>query len=298
MSRQVSYSDTLVVSPSGIDLSQSSYSTASGNTNAYSDTSSTTYARVNCSTGSRRTSYVTYTFNLSELPENATITSVACSAKASVTSTTYAATATLQLYAGTTAKGSTTSFRNTTAKVYDLSVGDWTAEELATARIRATATRGTSSTSSTLAMYIYGAVLTVNYSVDKTEYTVTATSSANGITISPASQDVLEGNDATVTINGLSSLDEISITDNNESVLSNLVKREPEDAESYYEYTIVNVHDDHVILITGTSTNRAYMKINGEWVGFTKVYKKIDNTWQEQSDFGNIFDSNTIYIKN
>lgn len=226
MSKTISYQDTLVVNPSGINTSQSSYSTASNNANAYTNTSSTTYSSLTCNTGSGASSYVTYTFDLSAIPEGATIDSVTCSAKARVSSTSYISTATLQLYSNTTAKGSTTSFRSTSETTYNLSVGTWTRGELLNARIRATATRGTQNTTRAAYIYFYGANLTVNYSVDGIGYTITGTSSVDDVTITPSTQDVFEGKSGKLTIEGIDDINDVTITDNGVDISSNLVEKE------------------------------------------------------------------------
>lgn len=126
MAQQISYSDTATLIPSGYSTANSSYSSISSNypvTNGYTDANSTNYAYITCNTGSRATTYISYTFDVSEIPAEATIDSVACSAKGRVSSTNYISTAVFQLYANTTAKGSSTSARTTTATVYTLTPG-------------------------------------------------------------------------------------------------------------------------------------------------------------------------------
>lgn len=224
MARVINVSDSITVYPSGIDTSQSSYSTASNNANAYDNVNSTDYSTINCNTGSRASSYVTYTFDVDGIPTGATINSVVCQAKARISSTSYISTATLQLYSGTTAKGSTTSFRSTsTSTIYTLSPGTWTLSELENIRIRATATRGTSNTSRSAYIYFYGADLTINYSVSGTAYTVVANSLISEITVSPDSQEWLEGESAEVRFDG-SSINDILVTDNDTDVTSSLVQ--------------------------------------------------------------------------
>ena len=226
MSRVVNISDTNTYAPTGIDTSQSSYSSGSNNTNAQTDTSSTTYSTLTCSNGSGVASYVTYTFSINDIPSGATITSVTGKIKARVSSTSYIATAVAQFYANTTAKGDTGNFRSTFSSpspVTISNVGTWTIAELATARVRFTATRGTSNTSRSASMYIYGAELIVSYSISGTAYTTTVTSSVTGITGSPATQEQLEGTDVTVRIDG-DSLDDLSITDNDVDI-SDLLER-------------------------------------------------------------------------
>lgn len=226
MSREISIQDSLVVHPSGINTSQSSYSTESNNANAYTDTSSTTYSTIGLTTGSGATSYVTYTFDTSDLPEGATIDSVTCTAKARISSTSYISTATLQLYSGTTPKGSTVSCRSTsTSTVYTLTPGTWTFSEVSDVRIRMTATRGTSNTSRSASMYFYGANLTINYSINGIAYTIGITSNVDGITVEPATQEIIGGNSATVKIYA-DSIDDYAVTDNDVDITEDLVQKQ------------------------------------------------------------------------
>ena len=226
MARQVSIQDSLLVHPSDVDTSQSSYASASNNTNAYTDVTSTIYSTVGLNTGSGASSYITYTFDASAVPANATIDSVVCVAKACISSTSYISTAVLQLYSGTTAKGSTTSFRSTsTSTTYTLSTGTWTRTELNSIRIRATATRGTSNTSRSASIYFYGANLTINYSVEGTAYVIGITSNVDGIEVEPATQEIFEGESGSVKVY-TNTLDDIEITDNDTDITSSFVRHE------------------------------------------------------------------------
>ena len=38
-------------------------------------------------------------------------------------------------------------------------------------------------------------------------------------------------------------------------------------------------------------------KVNGSWVNVSKVYKKVNDIWVEQSDIANLFSTNTNYVK-
>ena len=40
-----------------------------------------------------------------------------------------------------------------------------------------------------------------------------------------------------------------------------------------------------------------YVKENGVWNKYTKIYIKSNNNWIEQQDFENIFNSNVNYVK-
>jgi hypothetical protein len=139
-----------------------------------------------------------------------------------VSSTSYISTAVVQLYSGSTAKGSSTSARTTTATAYTLTPGTWTRSEINNIQIRYTGTRGTSNTTRAAYLYFYGATLSITYAIEGMEYTVTAVSETDGTTVEPLAQNIMEGNSATVTIYA-SSLDDIVVKDNEIDVTENLV---------------------------------------------------------------------------
>jgi hypothetical protein len=82
-------------------------------------------------------------------------------------------------------------------------------------------------------IYFYGATLSVTYTLTGTAYTITATSSINGITATPATQDVLSGENAEViTIEGVSDLSDICVKDNDVDVTDQLVQHEYESGDT------------------------------------------------------------------
>jgi len=224
MSQPINVRDTLTFVPSGYSSAHSSYSGISSSypvTNGYTDSSSTSYAYITCNTGSRATTYISYTFDVSEIPENATIESITCSAKVRVSSTNYISTATLQLYSGSTAKGSSTSARTTTATSYNLTPGSWTRTELDDIQVRYTGTRGTSNTTRAAYLYFYGATLSVTYSITGTQYTLTAVSEVNNAEITPLAANVMDGEsqEFVIQLHDIT-VEDIKITDNNVDVTS------------------------------------------------------------------------------
>lgn len=133
----------------------------------------TTYAQAYIRTGTSATSYLTYGFDLSDIPDNAVINSVSCSAKGYISTTGSNAIRTrqMQMFSGDTAKGTASTISNT-ASVITMSVGTWTVAELKNARIRIYAVRGTSSTSSSVYLRFYGATLTVVYEYNDKRYLI------------------------------------------------------------------------------------------------------------------------------
>ena len=127
-------------------------------TNGLTGTESTTYARLNLSPTQR---YIIYSFDTSEIPNDASILSVECQVHAYVTSTSSnITTKSAQLYAGTTAKGSTTTIPTTNSTWTISNVGTWTVSEIHNIRLRFD---GYYSGSSTYYIRFYGANLTVTY---------------------------------------------------------------------------------------------------------------------------------------
>lgn len=74
----------------------------------------------------------------------------------------------------------------------------------------------------------------------------------------------------------------------------------PSGTIDHYTYTFT-VSEDATIAVTIGSVviqNTFYRKINGSWteLSVTTAYKKVNGAWVQQSDWTNVFDSNTNYI--
>lgn len=235
MSRPISIQNTITAHPTGV-ASDHAYASVSNTTNGYADSSNTTYATINLTTGSGATTYIYFTFDFSGIPNGATIDSVSCSAKAYINTTNSSRITTrqIQLYSGTTAKGSASTISNS-ASAFTMTTGTWTRDELQNARIRLYAVRGTSNTTSGYYFRFYGATFTVNYSIDGTAYTVAATSNVTGTTVEPASQELLEGETAVVSIYS-ELIDGLTITDNGNDIVNKLVQHEVQTGGTIEKY--------------------------------------------------------------
>ena len=218
MARQINITDSLVLNPTGytgltnLTVSSSQYPA----TNGYTNTSSTTYARFTTTYNSA--GYVYYTFTLGDtIPSGATISSVTAQVKIRINNTGRVSNTNCQLYNNTTAKGSSSTFSSTSSSnVITLNnTGSWTLSELSNLRLRFGGTGSNQNNS--------GANITINYTFQGMAYTVVATSNVTELTATPASQELMEGEDATITING-TSLDDIIVTDNDADITENLVQ--------------------------------------------------------------------------
>lgn len=183
---------TTVYIPSG---NTTSNFTVTNIENAYNPSDHTTnYASLEINGGTTGTCYLNIPVNL---PSGATISSVACSAalQFSRNGSSSGFSSSIQMYANTTAKGSSTTWvssaTDVSRTVYNLTVGSWTASELANARFYLTATNNASSTHRFI--YIYGVSLTVTYTVDGKIYTYTLTNiTGDHVVVFTASQATAE----------------------------------------------------------------------------------------------------------
>jgi len=246
MARQVNTTETLTTHPMSIDDTNSVYPGTFYNThileNCFTDASSSTRAAFYTTTGSRAVTHVYLNFDeCADIPSGATINSVSCSVKCGTQGTNYFGTRTVQMCSGTTAKGSATTMSgsNSSPQTHNLSVGSWTAAELQNAKLHFYIVRGTSNTSTGATFSVFGATLTVSYSISGYMYEITATSNVTGYTASPASQEVFQGGSGEVRIDG-NTLTGIIVKDNNVDVTSSLVQHAietggtvSETAESY-----------------------------------------------------------------
>ena len=159
---------TLTVNPSGWDEVNSNFKGWFDSHPAelgYTDADSTTYAGIYLNTGNNADTKFYWTFDLSDLPDNAIINSVSCVAKCHITSTSGFPTRTIQMSSGTTPKGSASTLTTTSGQQHTLNVGSWTAAELKKACIYLHAIRGTSSATTDRTFRFYGATLVVDYTV-------------------------------------------------------------------------------------------------------------------------------------
>ena len=156
--------ETKTFYPGPYDSVESSVQSVNNATNPVGKGSTnTTYATIYLVTGSGATTTIYWPFDLSAIPSGAEIDSVSCKVKASVSSTSGVGSASVQLYSGSTSKGSSTSILSTSTSAKTLSVGTWTRSELQNCRLCLKAKRGTSSASTKRSLLFYGADLTVTY---------------------------------------------------------------------------------------------------------------------------------------
>jgi len=148
--------------PSGY-TNLTNYQVASGYpiTNGYSGTDDKSYARLQLTANT--SGHVDYTIDTSSIPRWAVIRSITCKVRVAISSR--MADATVQLYSGTTAKGSASAITSTsTSNIEQLVPGSWTRAELSDMRIHV-ASRGASGGGSInqRSLYFYGADISITY---------------------------------------------------------------------------------------------------------------------------------------
>lgn len=201
-----------------ITLNPSSNTTGTGTlsnaSNAYASTTSTNYATL--SGRSTGTAYTTYLgFDFSSIPTDAIIESIACSVKASVNNASRFSAATASLYLGTSSISDSISFINTAETVYQLSnIRSIDRENLDNIQLLFSITKSSWYTANA---YIYGADLTITYSIPTVSVNATIT---NGVITSPSSfpVDVAVGSSLTIEFGGNSGYEFASMTVNGTAV--------------------------------------------------------------------------------
>lgn len=186
-------------------------------TNAYKgsgDTSSSCRITVNTST----TGYFYLTFDTSEIPAGAIITSISGTVTVRVSNTNRVTNTVCQLYSGTTAKGSNKTFASTTtSNTVTLTPGTWTRAELNDLRLRIGGT-GSSSTQ-TKYIYFYGATMTITYTVAMHDITISNSTSA---TVTASESSVADGDSVEIFTDTISG---ITIKDNGTDITSQFEAR-------------------------------------------------------------------------
>ena len=144
--------------------------------NAYHDATNDTYASFQLAGGSTGTVYLDLT-DIS-IPSGSTIQNVSCSVTLQYNRNNSSSgfTSSVQMYANTTAKGSSQSWvtaggTDVAKTTLNLSVGSWTASQINNARFYLTATNNASSTRRYV--YIYGVSFSVTYEIDGVIYVYT-----------------------------------------------------------------------------------------------------------------------------
>lgn len=159
------------------DSHTSSGFTITNASNAYTAANSTTYAT--CTLAGRTTGNLYLNIESLNIPSSATIQSVSAQATLAVSrgGSSSSLTCSCQMYSGSTAKGSATTVTSTAQDIskttYNLTVGSWTASEIADAKFYITMYNGASSTQRTLS--VYGVTFSVTYSISDEIYTYTIT---------------------------------------------------------------------------------------------------------------------------
>ena len=259
-------------------------------TYGYNSTSNTSnYARLEASTGT--TQSIDYNFDLSSIPQTATIISVACSFRIYVSGSYSQSYTNVQLFSGTTSKSNANSswYNQTSSNIYNLSgIGTFTRAELDNVYIKISGRAGRSGRY----MYFGGANLDVTYEYNGETYylytaiiqedttikiedrpirTITTSSTSASATISSSVSSGYEGYSSVITVN-VSDISLVSILDNGVNIVSQF-----SGSGGTYTYTLSNITANHTIVVSEVVTSKIYRKIGGSYVQVT-VYKKISGS--------------------
>ena len=227
--------------------------------------------------GSSSTAHIDYDFEF-DIPEEATIVSVECQVKGHAENTSRS-TANLQLYAGTTAKGSVSKFTSTSAQTVTLTTGTWTRSEIDSLKLRFT-----------IGYYgglVNGATVTITYQYDDVTYTITVSNSPSAnVTAYPT--EVSPGHSSTVKADSISGL---TITDNGTDVTNQFVEKTDDPAsyevENVGEYGFdLNSSGYYVSNNKGISKTASVCRVNFSVPVSATITFTFINYSEEGYDFG------------
>ena len=301
----ITQSGSITAHPSSYDTTHYSYASISSSypmTRAYTDSSSTTYAQVSWKTGSGAETYVYLKFDLSAIPEGATITSVSAKAKGYVNTTNSSRVTTrqMQLATGTTLKGSALTISTSTSAQTFSNVGTWTRAELLNAGVRFYVKRGTSNTSSTYQLRLYGADITVEYTYEETSYSITVSNSTSA-TVTAHPDEVIAGKSSVIKASSISG---ITITDNGVDVTSQFTQRQ-DVAESYSVTNItttygfeLNSNDFYESNNQGHASSAAVCRIDIHVPVEATVTLGVINSGEATYDYGQLSNLDTTLTTN
>lgn len=160
---------TLTKYPSSLDTDNTvvrSWASGYGDTRGFTSVSSTTEARANWVNGTNAETFVYWKFDLSEIPDNATIESITLSAKARRSAGNIVSSCYLVVCDGTTQKGTISTVSSSAASTYTLDVGSgWTGTSIKNLALLFYCKRNSVNATSTYFLGFYGATLTIKYTV-------------------------------------------------------------------------------------------------------------------------------------
>ena len=82
-------------------------------------------------------------------------------------------------------------------------------------------------------------------------------------------------------------------TDSNNDSLQFRIEMIPESTDPYYSYIIEGVDDDHTFLIYFELPS---VKVDDTWNDISKIFKRVEGEWVEQTDYDMVFDEDTFYV--
>lgn len=259
----------ILIYASSYSLSNSTYLSVSNPSNMLGNMNVTTYATLTHNRASTSTYYMYlggFDFSNVNIPANATVTRISVQIRARGMSLS-SSTPTMSLYNGSTSIANTSLSSNPGAgdpTLYTFPTGNLTWDTLKTYtnfRIRIPIKRSSSNTSASYD--IYGAVVNVIYTLPG--HTITLSTEANDISAIgydgstwQNSTTVDDGGYFQILISG--NLNDIVVTDNNVDVTSSLVYHDDDGEKIYdqYNYNKYNVHEDHDIVVSHSSSQTTY----------------------------------------
>ena len=210
--------------PSTYSLSNTSLTISNAN-NMYTNTDSTTYGRCGTTSSNSRYLYLRG-FNFGSVPSDAVVTSFTIKIKANESSLSTSTNYRPYLVNNTTTLTGTFSVITTTVTTQSCTgiTADWDTISGYGSNFGIRFTVRSSSNNTQGYLYVYGAEILVEYYVP-VYHTVLASSLVQGVSVTPTSTQVLEGEDLTITID-VDDIGDYVVTDNGDDVTNQLERHQ------------------------------------------------------------------------
>lgn len=238
---------TIRLVPSTYEASNASYVTVTDPDNMYTNTDSTTYARLQNTRNSTSSTYYVYIrgFNFGDVPDNAEVTEFTIKLRGYESYMSTSSSYRMSLYNGTTSISNTTvtSSFSTTDTTFTFPIPTsltWSVLKGYGSNFGIRVPMRRSSTSYSSYIYVYGAEIEVTYTIPNPR-TLTVTVNGSGTVVPSGTSTVYDDDEITMTITPTNSSDPVTVTKNGVDVTSQV---EPPGSESEEKvlgtYTLVS----------------------------------------------------------
>lgn len=268
--------------PTGYDTTRSTYYSISNPDNFVNcDTTSTTRTNIYLVRGSQAETFFYINFDFSEIPQDATITSISGKIKGKCTGNgNYISYRQFRPYVEDTARGYSKNFTASDQVLdIDFGTGTYTREQLNDLTIRLYAKRTSSGTTNSYYFQLYGAEITVTYTVQSIVHVTSVSLDLNSKTIEE--EESFQLTETVLPDNATDSSVSWSTSSSSIATVSNGLVTGVSPGTATITVTTTDGGFTDTCNVTVTAVPKLFIKKNGSWVQVNKIYQKVNGSWTE-----------------